>query len=161
MSFTVTVNVQLDVLADASVTEHVTVVAPFGNVDPDGGTQPTAPTPGQLSVAVGALYDTTAVQTPAPAGVVMFAGHAVNVGACKSLTVTVKLQGAAALPEVSDPVQFTVVIPFANVAPEAGTQVNVAPGQLSLMVVVKLTTAVHTFAAVLVVMFAGQVSVGA
>ena len=57
--------------------------------------------------------------------------------------------------------QFTVVMPLAKVAPEAGTHVKVAPGQLSLIVGVKVTTAVHTFAAVLVVMFAGQVSVGA
>jgi hypothetical protein len=55
VSLTVTVKVQLVVLADASVALHVTVVAPFGKVDPDGGTQPTALTPGQLSVAVGGV----------------------------------------------------------------------------------------------------------
>jgi hypothetical protein len=35
----------------ASVEEHVTVEVPFGNVDPLGGEQVTAPTPGQLSLA--------------------------------------------------------------------------------------------------------------
>ena len=51
MSTTVTVKVQVDVLFDASLTPQVTVVAPFGNVDPDGGEQAGVPTPGQLSVA--------------------------------------------------------------------------------------------------------------
>jgi hypothetical protein len=54
VSLTVTVNMQLAVLADASVAEQVTVVVPFGKVAPDAGTQVTALTPGQLSVAVGA-----------------------------------------------------------------------------------------------------------
>ena len=50
-SLTVTVNWQLAVLFDASVAVHVTVVVPFGNVEPDDGLQFTV-TPGQLSVAV-------------------------------------------------------------------------------------------------------------
>jgi hypothetical protein len=52
VSVIVTVNVQLAGLLLASVTVHVTVVTPFGNVDPDAGTHDGVPTPGQLSVAV-------------------------------------------------------------------------------------------------------------
>ena len=54
VSLIVTVNVQLDVLLEASVTEQVTVVVPFWKVEPDGGTQVGDPTPGQLSETVGA-----------------------------------------------------------------------------------------------------------
>jgi len=52
VSLTVTVNVQLAELLDASLTVQVTVVVPFWNVDPDGGVQDGVPTPGQLSLAV-------------------------------------------------------------------------------------------------------------
>jgi hypothetical protein len=48
----VTVKVQLAGLLDASVTEQVTVVTPFWNVDPEAGTHVGVPTPVQLSVAV-------------------------------------------------------------------------------------------------------------
>ena len=54
----VTVKVHDAVLVEASVAVHVTVVVPFGNVEPVGGTQTTV-TPGQLSVAV-AVYVTFA-----------------------------------------------------------------------------------------------------
>jgi len=47
-------NEQLAVLLELSVAVHVTVVVPGENVDPDGGTQ-TTETPGQLSVATGAV----------------------------------------------------------------------------------------------------------
>ena len=52
VSLTVTVNEQLAVLPDASLTVQLTVVVPFKNVEPDGGLQVGVPTPGQLSVAV-------------------------------------------------------------------------------------------------------------
>ena len=52
VSFTFTVNEQELELPCASVTVHVTVVAPTANVLPDGGVQLGVPTPGQLSVAV-------------------------------------------------------------------------------------------------------------
>ena len=51
MSTTVTVNVQLAVKPAASVAVDVTVVVPFGNVDPDAGLLVTE-TPGQLSEPV-------------------------------------------------------------------------------------------------------------
>src|SRR5712692_3681082 len=57
-----------------------------------------------------------------------------------SLTVTVKLQ-VLALPQASVAVQFTVVVPSAKVEPEAGTQTTATALQVSLAVVVKVTTA--------------------
>jgi hypothetical protein len=59
VSLTVTVNEQLAVLPLVSVAVQFTVVVPFGNVEPLAGLQ-TATTPGQLSLAEGAGYATTA-----------------------------------------------------------------------------------------------------
>ena len=55
MSFTVTVNEQEAELAEPSATVQVTVVVPFGKLEPDGGTQLGVPSPEQLSVAVGVV----------------------------------------------------------------------------------------------------------
>jgi hypothetical protein len=60
VSFTVTVKLHIDMLFTASLTVHVTVVVPFGKVLPEAGVQVGAPTPGQLSLTVGAGYVTTA-----------------------------------------------------------------------------------------------------
>ena len=49
------------------------------------------------------------------------------------MTVTVKLQ-VPVLPEVSVAVQLTVLVPTGKVAPEAGLQAMVEPGQLSVAV---------------------------
>jgi hypothetical protein len=101
-----------------------------------------------------------AVQTLASVVVVMFDGQVI-LGAWVSLTVTVKLQlPVDMLPDASVAVQVTVITPLANVEPEAGRQLVVAPGQLSLAVAVKLTTAVQTLASVDWVMLLGQVTVG-
>ena len=54
-------------------------------------------------------------------------------------TETVKLQ-VAVLPEASVAVQVTVVVPTGKQLPEGGLQTTTTPGQLSLAVVVKLTT---------------------
>jgi hypothetical protein len=51
---TVTVNVQLPVLLDASVAVQVTVVVPAGKVEPEAGLHATV-APGQLSTAVGTV----------------------------------------------------------------------------------------------------------
>ena len=53
-------------------------------------------------------------------------------------------------------VQVTVVVPFANAVPDAGTQVTVGTGHPSAVGVVNVTTAVQRPGAVFVVMFAGQ-----
>jgi uncharacterized protein (DUF983 family) len=55
-SATVTVNMQLPVWFEVSVTVHVTVVMPFGNTEPDAGLHTTALGPnGQLSLPVGVV----------------------------------------------------------------------------------------------------------
>ena len=73
VSFTVTWKVLVCVLPCASVTVLVTVVVPTGKVDPDAGVLVTAPTLGQLSVAVGGVKLTTAPHTPASLLTVMSA----------------------------------------------------------------------------------------
>ena len=54
------------------------------------------------------------------------------VGGCASLTVTVKVQVAVLLE--SDTLQVTVVVPLAKAVPEAGEQLGVPAGQLSVTV---------------------------
>src|SRR2546426_2654465 len=63
VSWTVTVNEHIDVSPPASVAVHVTSVAPFWKVEPDGGLQ-TSRTPGQLSVAIFVSSATTAEHLP-------------------------------------------------------------------------------------------------
>ena len=53
VSFTVTVNEQVEEFAAASLTVQVTVLAPSGNVEPDGGLHTGVPTPEQLSLTFG------------------------------------------------------------------------------------------------------------
>ena len=60
VSFTVTVKLHMLMLFDESFTVQVTVVVPFWKVDPEAGVHVGAPTPGQLSLTVGAGYVTTA-----------------------------------------------------------------------------------------------------
>ena len=67
----------------------------------------------------------------------MFAGQVIA-GASLSLMATVKLQ-LFVLPAASAATQVTVLVPLAKVDPLAGVHVTVAPGQLSLIVVVNVT----------------------
>ena len=53
VSLTVTVKLQLVVLLDESVAVQTTLLVPFAKIEPLDGMQAT-PTPGQLSLAVGA-----------------------------------------------------------------------------------------------------------
>jgi hypothetical protein len=78
-SSTITVNEQLPVLEDESVAEQLTVVTPFGKVEPDAGTQVGVIAPSQLSVAVAVKF-TTAEQAPLVVFVVMGEGQ-FNTGA--------------------------------------------------------------------------------
>lgn len=96
---------------------------------------------------------------PADVVLVTFAGQVI-VGACVSLTVTVKVHGDDILPEASVAVQLTVVVPTGNVDPDAGVHTTVAPGQLSSDVAVKLTTAEHCPAVLFVTILAGQIAEG-
>ena len=91
---------------------------------------------------------------------VMFDGQ-VTVGACVSLTVTLK-EHDPVFDDASVAVHMTVVEPTAKVEPLAGTHTTVAPGQLSEATgVAKFTPAEHWPAAAGVVMFAGHTTVGA
>ena len=75
-------------------------------------------------------------------------------------TVTVKVQ-VAVLPEASVAVQVTVVVPAGKQLPEGGLQTTTTPGQLSLAVVVKLTTTQGSVTlTVTAVTLAGQVIEG-
>jgi hypothetical protein len=112
------VNEQLLVLPAPSVAVQVTVVVPFGKVDPAAGTHADV-TPGQLSPAVGGAYETTAEHCPGSLLTVTFAGQVID-GACVSLTVTVNEQEGP----VSE-VQVTVVVPTGKNEPVGGEQVTV------------------------------------
>src|SRR5712692_1318086 len=104
------------VLFEESGAVQVTVVVPLLKVDPDAGEQTTVGAGVQLSVAVGGVKVTIAVQTFGSVFFMMFAGQAPIVGAWVSLTVTVKLHMAVLFDE-SVAVQVTVVTPFWKVAP--------------------------------------------
>jgi len=54
VSLTMMVNEQVAVFFEASLTLQFTVVVPFGKVAPDTGVHVGVPTPGQLSLTVGA-----------------------------------------------------------------------------------------------------------
>jgi hypothetical protein len=55
VSLIVTVKLQDRLFPLASLTVQLTVVVPLGKVEPDDGLQVTAPTPSQLSVALGVV----------------------------------------------------------------------------------------------------------
>src|SRR5438132_966318 len=67
----------------------------------------------------------------------------------------------AALPAASVAVAFTVVTPFGNLLREDGLETTTTPGQLSVAVTEKLTTAVLVPGSVSLVMFPGHVIAGA
>jgi hypothetical protein len=117
-STTVTVNVQDAVLPDASVAVTVTVVVPTGKKLPDAGLELTV-TPGQLSLADGKLYVTTAPHWLVVLFTVMFAGQLPIVGFCASTTVTVNVQ-LDVLPAASVAVAVTVVVPLGKKLPDEG-----------------------------------------
>jgi hypothetical protein len=122
VSLTVTVNVQLVVLPEASVATLVTVVVPLGKLVPDAGVVATV-TPGQLSLATGAGNVTIAEQSRGCVFVTMFAGQ-VMPGGSVSLTVTVKL-ALPCFPVSSVAVQLTVVVPLGSTLPDEGVQLTV------------------------------------
>src|SRR5260221_7619567 len=78
-----------------------------------------------------------------------------SAGASVSLIVTLNVQPLV-LPEVSVARQLTIVTPLLNVEPLSGTQITVAPGQLSVDVAVKVTLLLlHWPASVVATMGAG------
>src|SRR6266536_2481030 len=130
-SVTVTVKVQALVLPLASVAVQVTVATPLLKVEPLAGAQATEAR-AQLSLALGAVQVTTAVQAPTAVVCVMSAGQVID-GFCASLTVTLKVQ-ALVLPLPSLAVQVTRVVPLVKVEPPAGAQTTVTLPQLSVAV---------------------------
>ena len=125
VSCTVTWNDADDELPCVSVALHVTVVVPNANVDPDAGTHEKLATASSGSVAE-ATYVTTA---PAElvASAVMSAGTVITGGVVSTVPVTVTWNDALEdWPIESVALQFTVVVPIGNVAPDAGTHENEA-----------------------------------
>jgi hypothetical protein len=116
-STTVTVNEHVAVFPEVSVAVQVTVVVPFGNADPDAGEQTTEARP-QLSLPVGMVHVTTALQSPGSVFATMFAGQPERVGGIASVTVTLN-EHVATLPEVSAAVYVTTVVPIGNEEPDA------------------------------------------
>src|SRR5439155_17456558 len=97
LSLTVTVKVQsAELFPLASVAWQVTVVVPFGKVEPLGGLQVVV-APEELSMSLVVWRCGAHSQLPGAVVVVMLVGQ-VTVGAWLSLTVTVKVQSAELFP---------------------------------------------------------------
>ena len=156
VSRTVTVKLPLAVLLWASVAEQFTVVVPRANVLPEAGEQLTATGPSTRSLA-DAEYETAAPDGPV-ASAVIFAGS-VRVGGVVSRTVTVKLPLAVLL-WASVAEQFTVVVPRANVLPEAGEQLTATGPSTRSLADAEYETAAPDGPVASAVIFAGSVRVG-
>jgi hypothetical protein len=159
VSATVTVNDAVPVLLCRSVAEHVTVVVPIGKTLPEVGLHVVGRVPSNRSSAL--AENATAAPAGDVASAVMLAGT-VTIGAVLSVTVTVNVF-VVALPRLSVAVQLTVVVPSANVLPEALAQL-VDTGLLTLLGSVAVTAKVTAAPApdvASVVMLAGTTSVGA
>jgi len=110
----------------------------MAKVLPLAGAQVVASLPSTMSLAVAANVATAPAALVA--SLVMFAGQ-LTVGAVVSSTLTVK-EFTPVLPWPSLAEQVTVVVPIANVVPEAGLQLTeTVPAQTSLALAVKLTVA--------------------
>ena len=159
----------------ASFTVYVTVVTPTGNTVPGvcDLVQTKLPDAVQLSVAVGSVHETVAVQTPAPLVRDILDGHPLITGFCVSLTVTVNVQVAVfggVAP--SETITLTVVIPtlkvFVPICPvplrvvtPVVLQAMLAVEQLSEAVIAGTATlAVQTLLVLPTTILSGQVTVG-
>jgi hypothetical protein len=98
------------------VAVHVTVVAPAGNVEPDGGEQLTVGA--GVPVAVGSVHIATGLHC------VMSAGHE----PITALSFIVTLNVHVDVPQVFVAVHVTNVVPVANVEPDAGEHAIVGAG---------------------------------
>ena len=163
VSFTVTVNEQVDELPAASVARKLTADVPTGKKDPDAA--PMLAIAGeavQLSVAEAFANETFAPHCPAAVPWLMLAGQ-VMPGAWVSLIVTVNEQ-VDELPEKSCARKVTAVVPTAKKEPEAGPRlVTVGAGkQLSdALALEKDTLAPHWPGVLDWLTFAGQEIAGA
>jgi hypothetical protein len=126
VSWTVTSNMQPLELLCASVAVHITVVVPMGKRSPLCG----------LHTIIGAASQTSDADTMnvtvAPDALVHSAvigpGH-MMIGSVRSVTVTVNVHSC--WPQLSLPVQFTLVIPNGNTLPDGGVQVMPDPSKLT------------------------------
>ena len=90
----------------------------------------------------------------------MISAGQITTGFSSSFTVTLKVH-TSVLPAASVAVMVTSVVPTGKILPEAGTLENVTPGQLSVAVGAKVTTASHRPGSLLTIISAGQVTTGA
>src|SRR6185436_12798103 len=101
------------------LTLQVTIVAPSGKLEPEGGLHADV-SAAQLSFEVGDLYLTTASPRPGEFSSIVISLGQARVSGFGSSTVTVKLQGVPVLPT-----QRTGVVPTGNNEPGAGLQTRV------------------------------------
>ena len=120
MSVTVTVNEQVDVLPPVSVAIELTVVVPFGKVDPDGGVLTTL-TPSQLS-EVATVYVTTAEHRSVSEETEMFAGQLIDGAGLETVVVVVADRSFVS----GSPVEELTVDSLVITAPSAAVQSTVA-----------------------------------
>src|SRR5258705_406428 len=135
VSVTTTLKVLVCVFPCASVTVHTTAVVPTGKIEPETGLEVTAPTPGQLSVAVGRVKLTAAPHCPGSLSFAMSA-WALSTGFSVSSIVTWKVQ--IEVPHELVAVAVTVVVPTGNEDPGAFEYVIVGAG-MPVAVAAKLT----------------------
>ena len=136
VSLTVTENVQVLVLPEASVAVLVTRVRPIGKVDPDKRLETRLVTE-QLSVAVTEKMTLLRLHWPASAVRTRLDGQ-VRTGFCVSVTVTENVQELV-LPEASVAVLVTVVTPIGKVDPDKRLETRLVTEQLSVAVTEKVT----------------------
>jgi hypothetical protein len=138
VSSTVTTKVQVLVLEALSDAAQFTVVAPSGNIQPEGGLQTTAGLGSHTSEAV-ELNSTTVPPMPVHS-TVRLVEH-VSAGPVESWTVTIN-EHVFVFPEASETEQVTVVAPTLKVDPDGGVHVVVGlPSQRSLAITSNCTNA--------------------
>jgi hypothetical protein len=159
LSVTVTVNEHKLVFPAASLAVNTMLFTPIGNAEPLANPVVcTTETPGQLSLAMGAIQFTTALQSPGVFATVMLTGHDVNTGTSLSTTVTVNEQ-TAVLPLASVAVNEILVTPNGKAEPLAGPPdwITTTPAQLSVAAgAAHVTTAVQFPASLFTTRLAGQ-----
>src|SRR5918993_5935581 len=136
VSCTLTVNEPVASFPAASVAEQLTVVVPNANIEPQVRSHVTSTSPSTASVAV-AVYVISA-PLASVASWVMSAGKFNSGGVVSGGVVTVTLnEPVASFPAASVAEQLTVVVPNANIEPEAGSHVtSTSPSTASVAVAV-------------------------
>src|SRR5262249_19316068 len=117
--------------------EHVTVVSPSRNSEPEAGTHDTGTAPSTTSSAVGSDH-VAGVPDGSTDSTVRSLGRLDRVGAVVSPTVT-ENGTLASLPAESDVLQVTMVVPIGNVEPDCGTQLTMTVSWSSVAATSKVT----------------------